>query len=135
MNKKVAPKKAEVKGTIEVSRQSIRDALLGNVPLAKTEAITIYGIDIELRQPTLGAILDAQDEADTKARSADMIIRFACVPGTDERVFEDTDRAMILNWPFGDDMMKLQTAITKLSGVNIDDATDKLDKDPLEQQS
>ena len=131
MTKKATVKKAP----IEVTRQSIRDALLGHAPKPEVELLVLFGVELELRQPTLGAILDAQDTEDTKTRSADMIIQFACVPGTDERVFEPADREMILNWPFGDDLMALQRAITKLSGVDVGDAEEALQTDPLKEQS
>ncbi len=131
MNKKVSRKKVVKSQT----RQEMRDALLGNKHLAKSEIVTLYGVRLELRQPTLGAILDGQDIEDSKARSIDMIIRFACVPGTHERVFEDGDRELILNWPFGDDLVLLQQTITKLSGLKVDDAEKELKTNPLKEQS
>lgn len=114
------------------SRDDIRAALLGKTPLAKSELITVFGIEIELRQPTLAAIMDARgDQDDPKIMATDMIIKYAYVPGTDELIFEDTDREMILRWPFGDELLALQRAISKLTGIDITAAEENLRADPL----
>ena len=130
-------KKAEVAEAVAVplTREQIRDQLLGHAPKASTKALTLFGIDVELRQPTLGAILDAQETESNRERSAAMIIQYAFVPGTDERVFEPADREMILKWPFNEDVIALQEAIIELSGVDIEGAEVELSGDPLDEPS
>lgn len=114
-----------------LTRDQIRAALLGKTPLAKSKLINVFGIDLELRQPSLGSIMDTRENDDAKARAADMIVKYAYVPGTDELVFEATDRDLILRWPFGEDLLALQTAITELTGLDIDAAVEDLRENPL----
>lgn len=125
-------KKAEA---VPLTREQIRDQLLGHAPKAATKILTLFGIEVELRQPMLGAILDAQETESNRERSAAMIIQYAFVPGTDERVFEPADREMILKWPFNEDVIALQEAIIELSGVDIEGAEVELSGDPLDEPS
>ena len=125
-------KKAEA---VPLTREQIRDQLLGHAPKAATKILTLFGIEVELRQPMLGAILDAQETESNRERSAAMIIQYAFVPGTDERVFEPADREMILKWPFNEDVIALQEAIIELSGVDIKGAEVELSGDPLDEPS
>jgi len=131
MTKKVTKVNAEK----ALTRKEMRDALLGHAPEPETKLIDLFGISLELRQPSLGAILDAKDTEDSKVSSTNMIIKYACVPGSDEQVFEEADREMILNWPFGKDMVALQEAITELTGIDTTSATEDLQTDPLKEQS
>lgn len=132
MNKKVAPNKV-IKAS--EARQDLRDKLLGHAPKPKRKLITLFGSDIELQQPTLRAILDAQKVQDDKARSVDMIIGYTYVPGTNEKVFEPADSEVILNWPFDKELLDLQLAVAELTGVDIQTAEQELKDDPLEGQS
>jgi len=129
MTKKATKKKAPL------TRQQIRDKLLGHAPKPNRVKLTLFGTDIELMQPTLRAILDVQEVADTKERSTGMIIDYACVPGTDERIFEPADKEMILGWPFTDEIVDMQMAIAKLTGVDIEEAEKILRGSPLDEQS
>lgn len=114
-----------------LTRDDIRAVLLGKTPLAKSKIITIYGVELELRQPTLASIMTTREIEDPKVRATEMIIKYAYVPGTDEYVFEDTDREAILKWPFGEDLLTLQQAITDLTGLDIDKVKEDLEKNPL----
>ncbi len=120
--------------TTTPSRDELRTQLLGNMKdKVKTKRLTIFGTDIELRQPTLGAIMEAQALEDPKKQAALMIIRYACIPATTTLIFEEGDEESILEWPYGDDLRKLQGAIVELSGVNIDLATGELRENPLDE--
>ena len=115
-----------------LTRDELRTALLGNAPKPDSVLITMFGVELELRQPNLGAILKARAEGDDATRAIDMIIQYAYVPGTNDQVFEDTDRAAMLNWPFGKDITELNNAIAKLTGIDIDVAVEELSNDPLD---
>lgn len=117
------------------TRKDIRNALLGKGPKPDTRVIELFGFEIELRQPSLGDIMRARETEDPAARAADMIIKYAYVPGTNERVFDDADRDQILKWPFGKDLARLNTAIVELTGVDIEEAEKDLKTDPLGGQS
>jgi hypothetical protein len=114
------------------TRDEIRAKLLGKTPLAKSKMITLFGMELELKQPTLEAILKTRDTEDNTARAVDMIIEYAFVPGTDEHVFESADREMMLRWPFGKDLTDLNEAIAELTGVDITAVVEDMKRDPLE---
>lgn len=117
------------------TRDSLRASLLGNAPKPLRKELMLFGKTIELQQPTLGAILDSQAVEDMKMRAVDMIIQFAYVPGTNERIFEPADYDTIVDWPFGEELVDVQMAIAELTGVDIEDAEEVLQQDPLEEQS
>ena len=115
-----------------LTRDELRDALLGTAPKPDSRIIMMFGVELELRQPNLGAIMKAREETDQATRAVDMIIEYAFVPGTDDHVFEMTDRDTIKNWPFGPDLTRLNAAIAELTGVDIEAAVEGLRDDPLE---
>lgn len=133
--KKVATKKAPASVAVPLSRAELRDKLLGHAPKPERISLTLFGMDLDLVQSTLGSILDMQDMPDGRGRAVYMIIQYACVPGTSERIFESADQEMILNWPFGEDLNKLQEAIADLTGIDISAAMEDMKKDPLKEQS
>lgn len=123
--------------TKALTRDEIRAALIGKKHEIDTESMTLFGVEIELRQPTLKAILTAREEEDIEKRTTDVFIRYAYVPGTDELIFEDTDRQSILNWPFNNDLIEIQQKIAKLTGVDLGalEIEEELKSDPLEDSS
>ncbi len=128
MNKPATQPKAVSKA---LTRDEMRAVLLGTRQKAKSQVISLFGIDVELRQPTLESILKARDTGDNASRAVDMIIEYAFVPGTDDHVFEDTDRPQMLKWPFGEDLTKLNATIADLTGVDVDAAMKEMEQDPL----
>ena len=130
VHKKVAPEKV-----ISYTRQQMRDRLLGSAPKPVRKLVTLFNTPIELQQPTLRAILDAQGVTDVKERAVSMIIEYAYVPGTNELVFEEADAEMILGWPFSDDLVTVQLTIAELTGIDIAAVEKELEKDPLGEQS
>jgi len=120
---------------VPLTRDQIRAALIGKKHEGNSEIVTLFGVEIEFRQPTLGAILDAREDADEKTRTTDVFIKYAYVPGTQELVFEDTDRQTILEWPFNDDLIEVQKVVAKLTGIDLSDilaAEEELAENPLE---
>ncbi len=111
------------------SRDELRGKLLSS-HTAKTVILKLFDIEIELHQPSLADVLGYKETEDKKERVADMIIQYAYVPGTKERVFETGDRPQILAWPFGKDVLALQNAIVELTGVDVAGAEEDLKADP-----
>ncbi len=131
MTKAATKTKVEVTGATQLTRDQLRDALLGTAPKPESRLIEMFGVEIELRQPNLGAIMKARETSDETTRAVDMIIEYAFVPGTDEHVFDIADRDIIKNWPFGKDLTNLNTVIAELTGIDIEAATEDLRADPL----
>jgi hypothetical protein len=118
---------------IAVQRKAIRDALIGNTPAPESRIVTVFGIDLEIRQPTFKDSIEPSSATDDSMRAAEMIIKYSYIPGTEEHAFEDTDAEMILRWPIGKDLMALNNTIAELTGVDIETAMEEL-KDPLSEQ-
>lgn len=96
-------------------RRSIRDQILSTK--AETRILSLFGTEVELRQPDLREIMNYNSQEDRSAAAADMVIRYLYVPGTNVRIFEDSDVDAVLNLPFGPDMQRLQKAVNELTGT------------------
>ena len=118
----------------KTQRDSLRSKLL-STHKPESRLITLFGAEIELRQPQLQDVMKARETEDPADRAADMIIRYAYVPGTNERVFEEADKDTIVQWPFGGEFMELQKALTSLTGIDMDAAEAEVRQDPLDNKS
>lgn len=117
------------------TRDELRKAIVGARHAPAREIVTLFGMEIELRQPTLASILKSREEDDEQRRITDVFINYAYVPGTDEHVFEDGDRDVILGWPFTEELVEVQLVIAKLTGVDMGDAEEDIKGDPLDGSS
>ena len=120
--------------TPTVSRDELRAKLLGNAPAPDRKAITLFGMEIELVQPSFKSILNARETEAADVRSVQMIIDYAYVPGTDEKIFEEGDVEVILSWPFTEDLVEVNKAIAELTGINIAEAEKEIQADPLDER-
>lgn len=97
-------------------RDQIRAAFFGQkvqhrlVPLEN-------GLQVEVRQPTVGNQLELAEAPDSKQRMARLLIGHCYVPGTDELIFGEADYAGILAAPAGGDYAALIEALTDLMKV------------------
>ncbi len=121
-------------GSTALVRKELRNKLLVGQK-AKTELIKVFGQEIELRQPSLGTILETRMIGNAAEQAVEMIIRFAYVPGTDELLFEAGDAPQLLKWPFGEDVLRLQEAIGNLTGLDLDGVKEEIKGDPLDEGS
>jgi hypothetical protein len=83
-----------------------------------SKIITFFGQQIEIKQLTLGAVLDAKTETDNQAAMVNILLKYAYVPGTPELVFEDGDADSLKALPFGGDFVGLTAAITELTNLS-----------------
>lgn len=109
------------------TRDSIRAAIFSSKSKkSRSKEVVFFGQTIEIRQPRLDDILGAGAEdvsegmttESIKKQSVRMMVQYAYVPGTDARVFEDTDYDAIMSLPFGEDFTRLQTTIGELTNIN-----------------
>ncbi len=133
MSTQVTATKEEEVPTAAPTRDELRAKLLGNTVKPEFELITVFDTEIELRQPTFRDLMKVREIADTATRSVEMIVQYAFVPGTNERIFEEGDRERILNWPFGGDLVKVNAAIAKLTGIDIEAIEEELENNPLQE--
>jgi hypothetical protein len=110
------------------TRESIRQKLLSSSNAKpKSKVISLFGVDVEVRQPTLRAMMEFKAIEENDVRVTTVIIRYCYVPGTQELVFEESDADMILEWPFGEDITRLNAAVAELTGVDIQQPTIGID--------
>lgn len=113
-------------------RDDIRTAVFSKEHL-EIAIVEVFGIEIELHQPPLREILKLQDFKDKAQAIAIMLTKYCFVPGTAEAIFEDTDADSLLSIPFGKDFSKLQDAINKLIGVDVNKEVEELKADPTKE--
>lgn len=90
---------------------------------------------VEVRQPTVkdrSAITRAAkaqsgdaDKVDTGVLIAEAVIKLSFVPGTDERYFEDADRAALLEQPAGGFVDQVGQVALKLMNFGSDEVAEK----------
>lgn len=103
-----------------MDRNDIRAKIFNNIEgRFKRVEIEFNGATVELRQPSLRQILMAQGETDRAKALVNLIVGYCYVPGTDEKVFEDTDADSLLAMPFGEDMVRFNKAIETLTSVDV----------------
>lgn len=101
----------------KANRNDIRSGIFSNSK-AKSKQITFFGQQIEIRQPSMRVLLNLQmEEEDPARRASTMIVGYAFVPGTNEKIFEEADIDTIMEMPFGDDMKRLNDTINELTGL------------------
>lgn len=104
-------------GKTSATRDTIRAAIFNAKP--ESACIEFFGNEIELRQPTMGVVMNLRkmEEVD---QTTQMLINYAFVPGTNDAVFEPEDEDGIRGIPFGPDMNRLLEAINKLLGISVE---------------
>lgn len=100
------------------TRDEIRAQILAT-KIPSTKVIDLFGAQVEIRQPTLGAILDAgSSEEEKQSAIIDTLIKFTYVPGTDELVFELADADTFKTMPFGADLLRVSKAFEELTQID-----------------
>lgn len=105
------------------TKDEIRSAVFSQKPASKV--ITFVGQQIELRQPPVSVVIsddvisdpNASDTERRQAAAVKAILDYSYVPGTDERVFDETDRDGLMALPFNKDWVDLQSAINELTNI------------------
>lgn len=99
---------------------TLRDALRAESfsETIRTVQVQLGSNFIEVRQPTVGQMLEQVNVTDQRQRIARMIIDCCFVPGTSIKVYEDTDVDMLMALPATGIYSKLMQAITDLSDLN-----------------
>lgn len=106
----------------------VRDKLRGLIfsgenTKPKSEEVTFFGAQIEVRQPAVGLILDMRNAGtDQKTQMVTMLTTYCFVPGTDEHVFEEGDLDSLMALPWGSDFQKLQKVVASLTNLEVTQA-------------
>lgn len=99
------------------TRDSIRAEIFKTRDVKKVE-IEFFGAKIEIRQMLLADVIQAGDNPDRESAIIESLIKYAYVPNTDERVFEEGDAESFKKMPFGADFIRVSNALEELTEVN-----------------
>lgn len=97
-------------------RDAIRAAVMNSS--SDDEIVTAFGVQIAVRPPELRELVQYQDFAQDEHMIARAIVNNCYVPGTNEKVFEETDVEVLSSQRFSTDMRKLNQVINKVLGGN-----------------
>ena len=96
-------------------RDKIRAAAFNQKCRSKT--VEYAGVEIEIRQPPVGAVLGREGSEDRKALMSHMLINYCYVPGTDEKVFDGADVDSLMAVPFNKEWIAINEAINALTDL------------------
>lgn len=96
-----------------LSREELRAGIFKGVTL-KRKDIKFNGADLQLIQPTVGQVLSLSSITDSKQRIVKALVEYCVIPGTETRVFEDTDFDSLMAMPWTQDHVKIQESLTEL---------------------
>ncbi len=119
---------SEDKKRVPAAERSERGALRAHLLQTREpehEMVTLFGKEFELRQPTLEQVLNARDSKDALDGTLNLLIDRAFVPGTNERIFEEGDKRILAKMPFGKEMVEVNAAMSRLSGIDLDEEEEK----------
>ncbi len=97
---------------------STRSAIFKNAK-PKSKNIEFFGQTIELRQPSLADALSAsvQSENNSQKDIAFMLVNYAFMPNTNDKIFSEADVNAIMGMPFGADMNRVIATVNELSDI------------------
>lgn len=101
-----------------LDRDALRAKLFRNKKF-KTKTLDLFGVIVELRQPSVGQIANLSDSADGKTALVNTLVQYAYVPGSDEKMFDEADKNDILSWPVGPWMKDMNDAILELTSFDM----------------
>lgn len=84
--------------------------------------LTFFNAEIELRQPTAGDILRYMENDARSLNLISVLLDYAYVPGTNEKVFEEGDVETLKQLPFNEDMQQVTKAIEQFTNVMVGQA-------------
>lgn len=87
----------------------------------KSEMVSFFGEQIEIRQPTLAKMLNRTEEdlEDPQRRGVFVLLNYAYVPGTEIPVFEYADVEALVGMPYGDDFGRVMEAFQRVTGIDV----------------
>lgn len=116
-------------------RAKLRNKTIGAKKVFRRETVEFDGDTFEFIQPTLGerksivsSVRDADGNVDEIALMVESVIALTVVPGTTERVFEDTDREGMLEMPSGSFVEKFAEKAVQVLVGGAEDEDAPLDK-------
>lgn len=85
----------------------------------KKEKMILFGASVEIRQPSLGMILEAQADEDRTKAIVNLLVNYCFIPDSDDKIFEEGDAESLLSMPFNDDLIKVNEVIERLTNIDV----------------
>lgn len=98
------------------ARSALRTGFFANKTAKKIVTLS-NGMEVEVRQPTVGMQLVLGQMEDSSKRMLRMFVEHVFVPNTDEKVFEESDYEVLREMPAGGDYTNILTSITEVMGI------------------
>lgn len=115
------------------TRDAIRAEMFGRQ--RKVKEVEAFGHKIEIRQPTMGGLMDARDQPSTKESFVRSLIDSAHIPVTGEKLFDETDKDSLIAIPWGPDFEPIAEALAELTGVDFKQPSSNSEKTDTSSQS
>ena len=94
----------------------------------KRKKIKLFDVSLEVRQPSVKQLNELWEVKDDKGNAQNaavrLIIEYAYLPGSDTKLFDESDYDGLMAMPYGDWVTEFQDAWLKVSGLD-KSATDK----------
>lgn len=105
---------------MSTARDKVRERIFSaEVRTPRKRVINLFGEEVEIRQPTFQQILQAQENPNRAEAVIDIILLYCYIPGTDELVFDASDRESLMSMPFGVDFVRASEAVADLTNVKL----------------
>lgn len=109
-----------------VARKMTRDELRAVMfspekTLAHRIPLMFNGVQLEWQRPSIQELAEAQDASKDRNFMVGMIINYSYLPNTDEKVFEDSDYAVIMKMPYTDEYGDAVQTIVKALNMKVDE--------------
>ena len=88
----------------------------------RSEVVGFFTVEIEIRQGTLGDVLDSVDEEGEHEGIIQVLLDNAYVPGTNTKVFGIEHREELRSMPMGKDFAAVGAAYRRLSQIDVNAA-------------
>lgn len=105
---------------------AIRSGILGSKK-GKTKIVDMFGHNVEVRQPTVGQLLDLESNEDRKSALVNMLVTYCYMPKSDQRIFTKEDASELMALPAGEWLSGFNDAIAELTNVDVAEAEKNLE--------
>ena len=106
---------------VALSGTSLRQQIFKNAKKPSRREYTFNGVTLEYVQPSIGSMYKTggNDDGPTKAFIIKSMIYNSVAPGTDEKVFEESDYDAIMEMPATGELQDITRIITELLDLNV----------------
>jgi hypothetical protein len=116
----------DIEHAYKLTKNEIRSKIFDSKnKIYKSTVVMFFGTKLELRQPSLKDVMGEEDlpegvKQDPLEKALSVLLKYAYVPGTDDKVFDISDIESLGELPFGEDFNNAVTEFNKLANVNVD---------------